>query len=306
MAHPRFLSLNGAIVPYADAKVHIQTPLARYGIGVFEGIVAYWNDAHQTSYIFRLDDHLRRLTQSMKLMRMAGGPSVQEMKEALFGLIRANEFRCDVHIRLLVWIDGDGDMASEGPIGWSITALARNRASTEPKGLHCAVSSWRRIDDAVMPPRIKAVANYAQGRLALMQARQDGYDTAFLMNGAGHVTETPASCFFIVRDGVLTTPLATDNILESVTRATILELAADLDPVPQARHIDRTELYIAEEVFLCGSGQEVSPVVSVDRHTIGDGTVGPITKLVSERYFNIARGNTGEREDWRAPVPFNS
>lgn len=301
MARPRFVSFNGEVAPYESATIHIQTPLIRYGAGVFEGIAGYWSEPEQQLYLFRLDDHLRRIQLSMKIMRFAEQPTLSDMQSAVRELLRANAFREDVHLRLLTWIDGDGDMKSTGPIGWSVVAVPRHRSPASEAGLHCQVSSWRRIDEGSMPPRLKSVANYNQGRLAWTQAQLDGYDTVLLQTREGRIAETPMSCMFMVRKGELVTPPITDSILESITRETLLELAHGLELKTCERHIDRTELYIAEEVFLCGSVQEVAPVISVDRHPVGAGLAGPVTLSLKRRYFEVAR--TGDvRPDWVTPV----
>lgn len=300
MTNPRYVSFNGEVTRWEDARVHVQTPLVRYGAGVFEGIAGYWNEGHQQLYIFRLKEHLARLALSMKIMRFSEAPDANEMESALFAVLEANKMREDVHIRLLTWIDGAGDMTSTGPYGWSIVALPRHRSPKQATGLHACVASWRRIDEGSMPPRLKSVANYNQGRLAWTQANLDGYDAVLLLNAQGHVTETPMSCLFMVRNGIPATPLATDNILESITRDTVLELLSE--QAVTERHIDRSELYISEEVFLCGSGQEITPVISVDRHMVGDGRPGPITQELLSRYFAIARGDTNLRPEWRTAV----
>ena len=217
-------------------------------------------------------------------------------------LIRANDFREDLHIRIIVWVDGEGEQFATGPLGWSIAALPRRRASADLAQIRCGVSSWRRIADDAMPPRVKAVANYGNGRLAWTAAKGDGYDTALLLTRDGHVAESPSACLFMIKDGEAVTPRTTDSILESITRATVATLFEEMGTPVRERAIDRTELYTADELFLCGSGQEIGPVVSVDRLPVGTGSTGALTARMAERYLAIVRGATPDHAAWRSVV----
>lgn len=300
MAQPRYLSFNGQIVPYADAKVHVLSPGMKYGAGVFEGIRGYWNQARNDMYLFRLQEHLDRLQYSMRVMRFADGPASDAVQQGILDVVRANDLREDVHIRALVWVDGDGEMQATGPIGWMVAALPRPFNPKVRDGIHVGTSSWRRIADTAMPARVKAVSNYVNGRLAGFDGEQGGYDNVLLLTQAGHVAESPGSCFFMIRNGKPITPGTTSSILESVTRATVLELLADL--APQERDIDRTEVYAADEAFFCGSGHEIQPILSLDRLPVGDAKPGPITRRLQERYFALVRGETNDRKEWLTPV----
>ncbi|MBV8650608.1 MAG: branched-chain amino acid transaminase [Alphaproteobacteria bacterium] len=303
MANPKYLSMNGEIVPFADAKIHVLTPGVKYGTGVFEGIRGYWNAARQDMYLFRLKEHLDRLHFSMKVMRFDHQLDNRMMEEGLIELIKANELREDIHIRLLVWVDGEGDMGATGPVGWSLAALPKPPSKAVSEGIHCAVSSWRRIDDNAMPPRVKATANYNNGRLATLQAKADGYDNAIILTQAGRVAESPGSCFFMVRDGRLVTPGVNSAILESVTRATVMRIFSEyFDGEITERDIDRTELYAADETFFCGSAYEIQPILSIDRQPVSIGTIGPLTRALQEKYFALVRGETDDHAPWRTPV----
>ena len=303
MTNPKYLSMNGKIVPFAEATIHSLTPAVKYGTAVFEGIRGYWNDKRKDMYIFRLEEHLNRLHFSMKVMRFNHHLENRQMREALIDLIKANEIREDIHIRLLVWVDGEGDMNATGPIGWSIAALPRPPSKEVRDGVHCAVSSWRRIDDNSMPARVKAVANYNNGRLATLQARADGYDNAIILTQRGMVSESPGSCFFMVRDGMPVTPGVTSDILESVTRATVMRICKEyLGRDTTEREIGRTELYAAEETFFCGSGYEIQPILTIDRQPVGTGKPGEFTRALQQKYFSIVRGETADHAEWRVPV----
>ena len=251
MVQPRFLSFNGEIVPFADAKVHVLTPGLKYGAGVFEGIRGYWNEERGEMYLFRLQEHLDRLQYSMRMMRFDHQLTSAAVQDAILAVVRANELREDVHIRPLVWVDGDAEMQSTGPIGWMVAALPRPFNPQVRDGVHIGVSSWRRIADSAMPARVKATANYVNGRLAGIQGKIDGYDNVLLLTQGGHVAESPGSCFFMVRNGRPITPGVTSSILESVTRATVIELLEELSgEVAAERDVDRTELYAADEGVL--------------------------------------------------------
>lgn len=173
----------------------------------------------------------------------------------------------------------------------------------EEGGIDCAVSSWTRISDNATPPRVKCAANYVNGRLALLQAKADGYDSVIILNPNGKVSEAPGACLFIVRDGVPATPAATQGILESITRRTLVQLFDEtLGLRAQEREIDRTELYCAEEMFICGTGYQVLPVVSIDRLKVGDGQIGPLTAKLAESYVSMTRGTVPDHPEWRTPA----
>ena len=303
MTNPRFLSFNGEIVPYQDAKVHVLTPGLKYGTGVFEGLRAYWNDSQGELHIFRLREHLDRLQYSLRVMRYEHQLTNEVIERALLDLVRANEMREDLHIRLLVWVDGDGEIHTVGPIGWMIAALPRPLNKLVHSGINVCVSSWQRIADNSMPARVKSTSNYVNGRLAGMQAKLDGYDNVLFLTQQGRVSESVTSCFFMVRKGKLITPSVTSSILESITRATVMELAAELtQQASLERDIDRTEIYAADEAFLCGTAQEIVPILTLDRIPVGTGQPGTLTRQLQARYFALVRGEADNHPDWLTPV----
>ena len=303
MANPKYSCFEGEIIPFDDAKLSIVTPAVKYAAHVFEGLRGYWNADQGEMYIFRMADHLERLRESMKIMRFDAEYSDGYLSDCLFRLIQANELREDVHIRLSAFIDGDGEMNAPGPVVLAITALPKGRMVKETGGLNCCVSSWTRISDQASPPRVKCAANYFNGRLAYMQANADGYDSAIILNAGGKVAEAPGACVYIIRAGVPVTPAVTEGILESITRATVAQLFAEyFDLVTEEREIDRTELYVAQEMFLCGTGYQVLPIISVDRLNVGDGEIGPLTTAMNEKYTAIARGDIPDHGEWRTPV----
>ncbi|MGY3361924.1 branched-chain amino acid aminotransferase [Bradyrhizobium sp. GM0.4] len=303
MSAAKFVYLNGQIVPWNDAKLHVFAPVAKYGIGVFEGIGGYWNEEAQQLYLFRIAEHLDRYAFSQKAMRFDQGPPRGELAKALVGLCRANALRTDVHIRMMAFIDGSGELEATGPIGTAITARPRRTRSQTIEGVSAQISSWMRMPDNVMPARIKCNANYHNSRLAIMQSQRDGYDVPFLLNSRGKLAEAAAMCVFIARDGQLITPSGSSDILESITRQTVIELAREyLGLETVERDVDRTELILAEEVFYCGTAAEITPVTSVDRMVIGGGRPGTITQRLIEIYQQIVRGKDNAYASWRTAV----
>ncbi|MFB6464077.1 aminotransferase class IV [Bradyrhizobium tunisiense] len=303
MSAADFAYLNGQIIPWNEAKVHVFAPVTKYGIGVFEGIGGYWNEEAQQLYLFRVAEHLDRYAFSQKAMRFDQGPSQEELARALINLCRANSFRTNVHIRILAFIDGSGELGATGPVGTAITALPRETATESIEGASAQISSWMRMPDNVMPARIKCNANYHNARLAVVQAQRDDYDVPFLLNSRGKLAEAAWACVFIVRRGQLITPSGTNDILESITRQTVIELARKyLGLETVERDVDRTELILAQEVFYCGTGAEIAPVTSVDRMVVGSGQPGVITRRLMEIYAAVVTGKNSAHESWRTPV----
>ncbi len=303
MATPsRYLYLNGKILPYDEARIHVQSAAVKYGTSVFEGLRAYWSAPHGELYLFRVKEHIDRLYGSLRLMRMEHGFTREELTSSIVQVLRKNGYREDVHIRQSALLDTDVGLEATGPVGLAVDALPRKL--TDEPGVTACISSWTRISDTSMPPRIKCSANYQNSRLATLEAKTNGYDTALLLNARGKLAESPGACCFVVRGGVPITPPVTADILESVTRATLLELCMrELGLAPVEREVDRTELYVAEEVFLCGSGWEITPVLSIDRLPLGDGKEpGPVTRAIQQCYFAVVRGEKPDYRRWLTPV----
>lgn len=304
-ATPQWAWMNGAFIPFDECRLHVRTQAVALAASVFEGVRAYWNPEQEQLYTFELDRHIARLRESVKIMRMRTVIPV-DFAETCVELLRRNGFREDVHYMPTAYLgipEGNVAMGPTSDEGLFITAVARPPGKALESGKSVCVSSWRRISDASMPPRVKAAGNYQNSRLALHAAWADGYDDAVMLNANGTVAEAAGSCLMMVRNGQVCTPPVTAGILESITRAALICLFADkLGMAVQEREIDRTELYLAEEVFLCGSGMEVVPVIAVDRLTVGEGRKGPVTTAIQDAYFRVARGQDNAYPEWRTPV----
>jgi branched-chain amino acid aminotransferase len=291
--------MNGKVVPGEQAVLPVNSAAVFYATNVFEGLRAYWNATDGEMYGFRLAEHFARLRESMKMMRFTVPYSDVDLYEAVREVIRANEVREDIHMHLVAYVVGAG-LDATTPTGLYINPRRRPSA---PAGLRCCVSSWTRTNDNAIPIRLKSGSNYQNGRLATLQAKADGYDSPILLNQSGTVAEGTGATFFMVRRGVLLTPPLTADILESITRITLLQdVIPDLGLEVQERDIARTELYVADEAFFCGSGYEITPILSVDRFPLGNGEVGPVTRKLSRAYMDLVRGIDKRHAEWRTPV----
>ena len=219
-------------------------------------------------------------------------------------MIKANEYTENLSVRQTLFVDGFGSWGSEGPVEMFVAPIPRGKTSAEynKKGLHCCVTSWRRISDEMLSPRIKCGANYMNSRVGQREALRNGYDTCIFLNNLGKVSEGPGSCFFMVKDGELVTPALTDSVLESITRDTILNIAKHNGMSVCERSIDRTELYTCDEAFLCGSAMEITPIFSIDRYEIGNGNIGPLTNKLHQCYLDVAQGRNDEFKKWLTPI----
>ena len=300
----RSIWLNGKVVPLQEATINVLSPTSQFGANVFEGIRCYWNEEEQQLYAFRLQEHYKRLKNSMKMFRMEDKYTHEELKQAFIDVIKANEYKQDIAVRQTIFIDGFGSWFSKGPVNMFIAPIPKRRVLNPQKlGLKCCISSWERISDKNISPKVKVGANYINSRMAQMEALENGYDSAIFMNNQGKIAEGPGSCFFIIREGVLLTPPVTASILESITRDTIIELAKNVLKIETLeRDIDRTELYICDEAFLCGSAMEVVPVLSVDGIVVGDGNLGKVTEAVQNIYMDAVNGRLNGYEKWLTSI----
>ncbi|MGH7104676.1 MAG: branched-chain-amino-acid transaminase [Acetobacteraceae bacterium] len=306
-ATARLMSLNGRIVPYDECLVHAFSGAMKYGAAVFEGLRGYWSAQRRDLYVFRLHEHLERLRYGMRVLRIEPVFEERFLAESLIGMIRANDLRETVHLRMIAFLDGDDELAATGPVGLVCGALPRPRSRAVRDGVHVAVSSYTRIADNALPPRVKCTANYVNNRAAELEARRNGFDGVLMLTERGKVSEGSGACFFMVRQGVLHTPDVASDILESITRDTVIRLASErLGVKVQERAIDRHEIYAADEAFWCGSGYEVQPILSLDRLAIGSGAPGPITCALQEAYFGVAEARCEDHPEWRTAIYANA
>lgn len=301
----RLIWFKGQIMNVNDAKVNVLSPTSQFGLNVFEGIPCYWNDEQKQLYAFRLSEHYDRLIRSAKLIQLNSPYTKDDYKKALVDTVKANEYDENLSVRQTLFVDGFGSWGSDGPVEMFVAPIPRGRTSAEynKKGLNCCFTSWRRISDENLSPRIKCGANYINSRVGQREALRNGYDTCLFLNEVGKVAEGPGSCFFMVKGDTLITPRLTDSVLESITRDTVIKLATEeLGMKFVERTIDRTEVYMADEAFLCGSAMEVTPIYTVDRYPIGIGEQGVWTKKIHLKYLECAQGKLAKYQDWLTAI----
>jgi len=302
---PKHAFFQGKFVPIEDAKISIMTHAFNYGTGVFEGIRAYWNDKDNQLYVFRMPEHYDRLQQSCSIIRIDLGLTTQELCDITRELLRKEESKVDTYIRPVAYkaSEGIGVRLHDLDDGFCIFAVPFGRYIEKEEGARAAVSSWRRVDDNAAPARAKITGIYINSALSKSEVMGLGFDEAIVLNNDGHVSEGSAENIFLVRDGVLVTPAASENILEGITRKTMMEIAkSELGIDTIERQIDRSELYIADEVFFCGTGVQVAAVVEVDGRLVGNGKIGPIVTKLRGLYYDIAKGRVAKYKHWCTPV----
>ena len=296
---------RGDFVPLRDANINVMTHAFNYGTAVFEGIRAYWNAEEEQLYALELLPHFERLHSSARLLQMTVSESPRRLADLTLELLRRDGLREDAYVRPIVYKSSEtiGVRLHNLDADITIFAVPFGQYIDTEGGIRAQVSSWRRTDDNAIPARGKITGAYVNGALAKSEAQLNGYDEAIVLTADGHVSEGSAENLFIVKRGTLITPPVTDNILEGITRRRLLELARDDLEIPTLeRCVDRTELYTADEVFLCGTGAQISPVIEIDRRQIGGGRPGPVAKALSARYFDAVRGRIEAYRDWVTPV----
>jgi branched-chain amino acid aminotransferase len=299
----RKIWFKGSIIPVEEAKVSVLSPTAQHGLNVFEGIRCYASGHDGQLFAFRLKEHFRRLLDSCKLIGLSCPYNASDLRDSLIQTIRANDYHEDVSVRLMLFADAEGSWSYEGSVEMSIAPLVKPRINVEaPPALRACVSSWERINDNCFPPRIKTGANYINSRYGHLEAKRHGLDLPIFLGRNGKVTEGGGACLFMVRNGVLTAPGITSSILESITRSTVIKLASDLGVPFAERDIDRTELYLAEELFLCGTAAELTPIASIDNVPVGCGRPGPVTLSLLRRYLDVASNKVADYSEWLVPV----
>jgi branched-chain amino acid aminotransferase len=296
---------EGKIVPLSEAKINIATHGFLYGTAVFGGMRGYWNADKKCLFVFRPYDHFRRLLHSSKMMAVQTEYDEESLIELTLDLLRTDNWQRDVYMRPTFY---KADMGIGVKLHGLIDEFCMFVIAYEPyvkndTNAHVTVSSWRRIDDNVIPARGKVAGAYVNSALIKTDAVRSGFDEALVLDNNGHVSEGSAMNIFMLRDGVLITPPVTDNILEGITRRSIIELARNelgLDVVE--RSIDRTEVFISEEMFMTGTAAQITAVTRVDHRPVGAGVMGPVTTKLRTLYEDILRGKNRKYENWNVAV----
>ena len=295
---------DGKFIAKEKALIPVTTNAFLYGTSVFEGIRAYWNEEENQLYAFRVKEHYERLVNSAKIMFMTPTMSIDEYCKLTAEQLRKNNYRENTYIRPTLYKCAQkvGPGLYDNPDAFVLLTNKMGDYIDTSKGLRVCVSSWRRNGDNSIPPRAKVGGSYANAALIKTDAHNMGFDDAVVLDEAGQVTEGSAMNLFLVENGKLITSQKTDNILIGITRNTIIELAKDLGIEVEERAIDRSELYIADEAFYCGTGAQVSPIVEIDGRKLGEGKVGPIATKLQDLYFNVVKGKVAKYKHWCMPV----
>ena len=305
MATPKFVFFNGKIVPYEDAKVGVLTHALNYGTAVFGGIRAYWNKKEKQLFVFRPYDHYKRFLESMKIMRMKSEFTKEDLTKSTLELLGKHQYEEDCYIRPLAFYADEiiGVRLHNLTTAVSISALPFGRYVENEEGAHVTVSSWQRVDDNIIPARGKIAGSYVNSAFAKTDAQLAGFDEAIVLDRSGHVSEGSAENIFMVRNGMFVTPPITDNILEGIVRRTFMAMIQEeLGMQVVERSIDRTELFLADELFFVGTGVQLTAITRVDNRSIGDGQMGPLTTRLREIFFDTVRGNMPKYRHWCVPV----
>ncbi len=305
MELPKHAYFQGKIVPYAEAKVGVLTHGLNYGTAVFGGIRGYWNEDEKQLFIFRPIDHFRRFLDSAKLMCMEFDQTPESLTQLTLDLLNADGYQCDVYVRPLAYKADEiiGVRLHNLQDEFSIVALPFDKYVSNDTDAHVTISSWRRVDDNVIPARGKISGAYANSAFIKTDANRAGFDEALVLTQEGHISEGSAENVFMVRRGTLITPPITDNILEGITRRTVLELAKKALGIPvEERSIDRTEVYLCDELFLSGTAAQITAITRVDFRTVGSGKMGPVTLKLRDLFNNVVRGRVPRYRDWLTPV----
>lgn len=305
MATPKYVFFNGKIVPYENAKVGVLTHALNYGTAVFGGVRAYWNKDEHQLFVFRPYDHFKRFLESMKIMRMQTAFTKEELTKATLELLGKHDYEEDCYIRPLAFFSDEiiGVRLHNLTTAVSIAAVPFGRYVENEEGAHVTVSSWQRVDDNIIPARAKIAGAYVNSAFAKTDAQLAGFDEAIVLDHSGHVSEGSAENIFMLRNGAFVTPPITDNILEGIVRRTIMALIQEELGMPVVeRSIDRTELYLADELFFVGTGVQLAAITRVDSRPVGDGKMGPLTGKLREIFFDTLRGKMPKYRHWCVPV----
>lgn len=305
MSNQDLVFMDGEFVEMKDATIPVRNHAFLYGTSVFEGIRAYYNADENQMYAFRIKEHMERLLRSGKIMHMGCKYSAEELCDIAKEILKKNNYKTDAYLRPQIYKSAlkIGPGLIDNPDSLLMFTIPLGDYIDTSKGLNVCVSSWRRSDDNAIPPRAKVTGCYANTALIVTDARLSGFDDAIVLSNDGHVTEGSAMNLFLVQNGKLITAKTTDNILVGVTRNTVIEIAKEEFGIEtEERDIDRTELYISDEAFYCGTGAQISPITKIDHRLVGDGEVGPICKKLQDLYFDIVKGKNKKYSKWCTPI----
>lgn len=305
MSAPKFVFYKDRVLPYSQVKFGVLTHCMNYGTAVFGGLRAYWNDDEKQLFVFRPTDHFRRFVQSASLLLMELPIAGDGLLKGLIELIRTEGHKEDLYIRPLAFYSDEiiGVRLHDLTAEVSIVVMPFGAYNKNEENMHVTVSSWRRIDDNTIPARGKIAGAYVNSAFVKTDAVRAGFDEAIVLNADGHISEGSAANFVMLRNGVLATPPITDNVLEGITRRTVIHLIRDeLKMEIQEREIDRTEVYLADEAFYCGTGAQISAITRVDHRPVGTGKMGEITAHLRKLYFDVVRGRVPKYRNWCYPV----
>lgn len=301
----RFAYFDHQIIPIEEAKVSVMTHALHYGTGVFGGMRGYWNAEEGQLFVFRPLDHFKRFVQSASLLRMTLTYTPQELSAIVVSLLRAEGYRENCYIRPLAYLSTPTISVRVHDLDSAITIFAMPFGSyiANEEGAHVAFSAWRRVDDNAIPARGKIVGAYVNSAMSSTDVRLAGYDEALVLNDDGHVSEMSSANFFIVRDGVAITPPVQSNVLEGIVRRSVIQLLRDeLGVTVQERNVDRSEVYLADESFMCGTGVQVAAITKIEHRAIGTGTMGDITRRLRDLFFEVVAGKVERYRAWLQPV----
>lgn len=293
------------VVKMEDAKVSVQTNALQYGTGIFGGIRGYYNQKEKAVYVFRLDDHYKRFLSSVRILGCGFPYDKDQLKTITLDLLKKNKPTTDVYFRPFAYVGNLelGPNLANTTLDFTLYMIPLGEYLPVSKGLNMGVSSWQRISDNAIPSRAKASGGYINSALARKEATDNGYDEAIMLNKDGHVAEGSAENFFMIRDGILITPTVSEGVLEGITRRSVIQLAKDMGIPVEARPIERTEIYVADEIFLSGTGCQVAWVHSIDKRVISE-KIGLLTKKLQDKFFSVVRGQDEAYISWCTKVQF--
>ncbi len=308
-AQKEFAYFEGQFVPMAEANISIKTHAFLYGTAIFEGIRGYWVPEEKSICIFRMKEHYERMIQNSNIFFLTPEQSLDELMAITVELVKRNAPQTDTYIRPTLFKTGENitPKLDNTVTDFCLWTAPLGQYVDTSKGLQVCTSSWRRVDDNAIPPRAKAAGSYMNSALIVTDARRMGFDDAIVLNADGTVSEGSAMNLFLVRNGRLITPGKTENILEGITRDSVITIAKqEFGIETDERVVDRTELYMADEAFFCGTGAQVAPVTCIDNRDVGDGTVGEITRKIQQFYFEVVKNKHAQYQDWCVMVPIDS